>query len=362
MKIVVTSYVNTREYNEPLSWLDRINFHTGTLEELAKHHEVVSIEQINYSGTVKRNGVTYQFLDYGKPKLYFPYRLHRSIRNHKPDVVWVHGLHFPLQLIQLRKTLKKSTAIIVQNHAEKPHKGWRQLLQKRADTYVSHYLFTSTEMGQPWVQQGIIKSKQKIAEVMEASSVFADENCVEEKEPFTFLWVGRLDRNKDPLTVVNAFLKFSQLHLQAKLYMIFHEEDLLPEINQELATTGGEKNIVLLGRLPHNELLNWYQRSSFFISGSHYEGSGIAVCEAMSCGCIPIVTNIASFRKMTNSGQCGLLYEAGNEEELFQCLQKAMSLSMTAERDKVLHQFQQELSFTAIAARINRILDDIAGK
>ena len=54
MKIVSTSYINTAGYTDPEKWLDRISFYTGLLEELAKHYEVESIEQINYSGRLKK--------------------------------------------------------------------------------------------------------------------------------------------------------------------------------------------------------------------------------------------------------------------------------------------------------------------
>jgi glycosyltransferase involved in cell wall biosynthesis len=45
-----------------------------------------------------------------------------------------------------------------------------------------------------------------------------------------FLWVGRLNENKDPLTAINAFLKFVTIEPGARLYMIYHTEDLLPPI------------------------------------------------------------------------------------------------------------------------------------
>ncbi|HET7898824.1 MAG TPA: glycosyltransferase, partial [Flavisolibacter sp.] len=115
------------------------------------------------------------------------------------------------------------------------------------------------------------------------------------------------------------------------------------------------ENIRLVGQVPHEELQAWYQKADFFLSGSHYEGSGIAVCEAMSCGCIPIITDIPSFRKMTGKGQCGLLYTPGNAGELLTSLMTAMYLDRAKEKAKVLAQFHRELSFEAIAGKINNL-------
>ena len=107
----------------------------------------------------------------------------------------------------------------------------------------------------------------------------------------------------------------------------------------------------------------WYSSADFIISASHYEGSGVAVCEAMSCGCIPILTNIQSFRKMTGPGpqgsvsKCGLLYEPGDDEGLLKILLQTDTLNMEEERNKVLQQFNTELSFEAIAKKINAIIN-----
>jgi glycosyltransferase involved in cell wall biosynthesis len=98
---------------------------------------------------------------------------------------------------------------------------------------------------------------------------------------------------------------------------------------------------------------DWYNSADFIISGSHYEGSGVSVCEAMSCGCIPLVTDILSFRKITGYGKCGLLYERGNVNALLDVLLKTKHLNIHFERKKVLEQFDSDLSFDAIAKQLN---------
>ncbi len=365
MKIVSTSYINTPEFNDPEKWLDRIGFHTGILEELAKKYQVESIEQINYRGMLKRKGVQYHFLNFKKPKLYFPLSLHRYIKNLKPDLILVNGFIFPLQIIQLRIKLGSRINIVVINHAEKPYTGLKKILQRLADKCVQRYFFTAKETGAEWVHLGIIANEKKIIEVMEASSLF---QVMDKEKALTktgiagspvFLFVGRLDANKDPLTVVKAFGAFINHQPSAKLYMIYHTEELLLEIIHFLEKGPSLKNAVkLVGKVPHDEMQYWYNSSDFIISASYYEGSGVAVCEAMSCGCIPVLTNIPSFRKMTGSGpqdsvrKCGLIYEPGNDKALLKVLLQTSQLDMEKERIKVLQQFKAELSFEAIAKKM----------
>ncbi len=363
MKIVSTSYVNTKEFKDPEKWLGRISFYTGLLEELAKEYEVESIEQINYNGILNRNNVTYHFLNFKKRKLWFPFTLHRYIKKLSPDIVFVNGFIFPLQIIQLKKTLGKNVKIIVLHRAERPFTGVKSYLQKIADRSVDAYLFSSDEFGKEWIEKGIIKNEQKIHEVIQASSSFTPADKVSARELLKingspiFLWVGRLDENKDPITVAKAFINYLSSYPEAKLYMIYQEEKLLSKlrslINQQ------QESIMLVGKVDHRDLELWYNAADFFISGSHYEGSGIAASEAMSCACIPILTSIMSFRRMTGAGQCGLLYEAGNESCLLSSLLKTKEINMEREKEKVLTQFENELSFKAISNKINTIINKL---
>jgi len=365
MKFVFVSYVKSAGFKDPETWLQRINFYTGVLEALATRHTVISIEQISYSGQYHQNGVHYYFRQHSALGRKLPFKLHRFIKKQRPDVVVVQGLHFPLQVIQLRALLGAKPCIMLQNHAERPFNGFKKYWQALAGKYVNAYLFASGPMGMEWVERGNLKYPHKIHEVMEVSSVFkpVDKTLALSKTGATgapvFLWIGRLNDNKDPLTVVTAFLKFAVAQPSARLYMIYHTDELLPQIKQLLVAAGKNPPIILIGRLAHDNLLYWLNSADFILSGSHYEGSGTAVCEAMSCGCIPVVTNIPSFRMITHNGECGLFYEAGNEQALLAALQQALKADRAALKTKVLAHYHSSLSFAAIAGRFNEIAEGL---
>jgi glycosyltransferase involved in cell wall biosynthesis len=363
MRFVFASYVYTPEFSQPQAWLKRINLYSGILEALSKTDEVISIEQINYEGQFTNNGVDYRFLRFKRNALrFFPFKLHQYISRLKPDVVFIQGLHFPLQVIQLRLTLGRDVKIIVQNHAEKPFSGLKKTLQKIAGRCVNAYLFASYDMGLDWVNNGNLASPSKIHEVMEVSSVFypVDRTLACEKTEITgdkiFLWVGRLNDNKDPLTVVKAFLTFAEANPGVRLYMIYHTDELLKDINISLEANPNQADAIkLIGKVPHDDLLYWFNSADFIVSGSHYEGSGTAICEAMSCGCVPVVTDIPSFRMITDNGNCGLLYPAGNEQAMLSALNQTLKMDVEEKRKLTLAYFKNTLSFEAIAGKISKI-------
>jgi glycosyltransferase involved in cell wall biosynthesis len=331
------------------------------MEGLSQENTVISIKQIGYKGRYTCNGVQHHFVNLNTSKTYFPRALNRYVKNLKPDIVFIQGLHFPLQVIQLGWLLNTKVKRIAQHHAEKPFFGLKRYLQRWADRHIDAYLFASKAMGVEWVNKGNLASAQKINEVMEVSSVFypVDSERAKARTKVTgspvFLWVGRLNQNKDPLLVVSAFLAFVKEQPAARLYMIYHTGELLTEVKALMAGAINKNAIILIGKVPNEELLYWYNSADFIVSGSHYEGSGTAVCEAMSCGCVPVVTDIPSFRMITNNGDCGLLYEAGNEEALLTALLQTQQTDIGARRAKCLDYFQSNLSFQAIARRIQEV-------
>jgi glycosyltransferase involved in cell wall biosynthesis len=365
MKILFASYIYVKEFNTPAAWLERIKFYTGILDALViKQHEVISIEQIDYEGEYKHNGVHYYFKRFKRGL--FPVKLHRFINSQKPDVVVIQSLHFPLQVIQLRLLLGKKTKIIIQNHAEIPFTGLKKHLQKLSGRFTDAFLFASHTMGMEWIEKGNLSSVHKIHEVMEVSSVFTpmERSVAIEKTKVTaepaFLWVGRLNDNKAPITVVRAFLQFASIQPKARLYMIYHTYELLQQIQKELDASPNGKAIQLIGKVHHNELQYWFNSADIFISGSYHEGAGTAVCEAMSCGCMPLVTDINSFRMMTDNGRCGLLYEAGNEAALLSALIQTQEIDIAQKQKASLEYYRSNLSFEAIARRIEEVAISIS--
>ena len=365
MLIVNTSYSKSPEFNDPQTWLKRIGFYTGILERLAVNNKVVSIERINYEGEYSKNEVHYHFVRQKRKVGLFPFKTHRLIKKLKPDVILINGFIFPLQIIQLRMTIDRSVKILILHRAEKPFAGWKKYIQKLADKCVNAYLFASSEFGKDWIEKGIIGHPKKVHEVMQSSSSFRPKNRNEAKQSTgvrgspVFLWVGRLNANKDPITVVKAFIQFLSFEPSAKLYMIYQSAELLGTIHSLIQKdTKTIESIKLVGHVDHNKMEEWFNSADFIISSSHYEGSGIAVCEAMSCGCIPILSNIISLRGMTG-GKCGLFYDPGNDKELLSMLLQSLQLNIDEERNKTLQQFNKELSFDAIAKKIEKIIASV---
>jgi len=333
---------------DPESWLTRVAFVSGVPEHMTAYGKQTVIYNIHYKGEILRNGVRYLFPAFKRWQLVLPFSYNRLIKKLKPDVVIVHGLIFPWQIIMLRNIIGPGVKIICQHHAERPFKDLRKYIFRRADKYIGAYLFASRTQGEEWVKVGQISSMQKVHEVMGTSSIFHFEN--RQRNGDVYLWIGDLDENKDPLLVARAFKRFAETR-NVSLYMIFQQRQLESELQQIITPA-----IHLIGKVEHPKLQDWFNRADYIISTSHYEGSGIAVCEALSCGCFPILTNIPSFRMMTGYGKIGRLFDAGDEDGLLRALEETRGV---AGSQKIIDHFNSDLSFDANARKIIQVVNQL---
>ena len=359
MNVVFLSYYNQLVYNSPESWIERIKTYAALMEALSRQCNVTYITQMNYEGTISKKGMDYVFLKSAHKKSFFPKRLNKKVKELQPDLVIVSGIRSPLQIMQLRWQVGKKIKIIGRHHADKPPKGFRRILQQFADKYFDAYLFTSYGNAMEWMEAGIIRNKRKIKELIEASTDFSR---LDKKTSLqitgmgnglNFLWVGRLNANKDPLSVLDGFERFLATQPEAKLYMIFHEKDMLADIEQKIARSVSLKTTVFLkGFVPHDELPAWYSAVDFYISGSHSEGGSYALLEAMACGCIPIVTAIPAALKMTGDGKYGIIFQPGNANDLAEKLKGLSSIAREEFSASIENYFRKELSTTATAEKL----------
>jgi glycosyltransferase involved in cell wall biosynthesis len=242
----------------------------------------------------------------------------------------------------LRWTIGPRVKIICQHHADRPFDDFRKYIFRWADKYVDAYLFASRVQGEEWV-------KDRIYVVMGMSSIFYPEH--RPKTGKVYLWVGDLDHNKDPLTAVKAFVKYSEKYPDVELNMIYQNDELLDDLKSI-----ANKNIHFIGMVEHAKLQDWFNRSDFIISTSYYESAGIAVCEAMSCGCIPILTYIPSFAMMTGEWSVGRWFIPGDVDMLLDALEEPFDKD---ESQRVIDHFEKELSFEANARKIVEVINQL---
>ncbi|MEP6673927.1 MAG: glycosyltransferase family 4 protein [Ferruginibacter sp.] len=358
MKIVFISYSSQLTYKDPLLWIEKISNFSALMNALVPYCSIAYIKQTGYEGIIQKNNVDYIFLRSINKKPRFPWRLNKALKKLRPDIVIVSGIRSPLQVMLTKLQLGKKVRLIGKHHAESPPTGFRKILQRFADRCFDAYLFTSKGNAAEWIKSGIIKNENKLFEFSGSSTAFKKMNKKDALQKTgmngstNFLWVGGLNENKDPLTVLEGFEKYLASQAGSKFYMIFHTADMIDTVQKKIDESKSLKNaVVLQGYVPYNEMPAWYSAANFFISGSHSEGGSFALAEAMACGCIPIITKIPAALKMTGDGKYAISFRAGNADDLADKLMGLSSISKTF-ADEVEKYFSDHLSADSMARQL----------
>ena len=294
---------------------------------------VTVVQRFHRDVELRREGVLYRFVSDGGPPLVPPWywgeRVVRAIEAALPAVVHVDGLIFPLLVRHLRLRLPSRTTIVVQDHGgiHDGSAGFRSrrwcALHRVGLRAADGFFFTADELARPWRAAGILSARQGVHEILESSTDLGDGPAVAaaaagESRPAlpgspALLWVGRLDANKDPLTVLAGFERLLAVRPTASLTMVFSTAELLPEIERAVSLRPRlSGHVHLRGRLPQAALVGLYAAADVFVLGSHHEGSGFALLEALSFGVTPVVSDIPAFRRILDGGRVGAFFPVGD--------------------------------------------------
>ena len=142
-----------------------------------------------------------------------------------------------------------------------------------------------------------------------------------DKDKFTFLFVGRIVKDKGVNELVNAFLRLNLLKPETRLFLVGHyEDDIDPVLPETRKAIDDNEAIIAVGR--KSDVRPYYAASDCFVFPSYREGFPNTVLEAGAMGLPSIVTDINGSREIIEDGFNGLIVPSKNEDALFDAMQK----------------------------------------
>lgn len=135
------------------------------------------------------------------------------------------------------------------------------------------------------------------------------------------LFVGNLIRLKGWPTLIEA-LKILFATTKGHCYLIGDGEDrdlIVKKVEQENL----KDRIHLVGKVPHSELLYWYNAADVLCLPSLREGIPNVILEACACGRPVVASDISGNREVIREGVNGYLHRVGNSRSLAATLAKA---------------------------------------
>ena len=128
------------------------------------------------------------------------------------------------------------------------------------------------------------------------------------------LMVGTLEPRKNHLMVVRAFIEAAATVPELHLVLAGRPGWLYQPLLKMIAQRGLTERVRFLGSVSDEELVVLYNMARFLAYPSLYEGFGLPILEAMSCGCPVLTSNVSSMPEI--AGDAALLVSPTDSNEI----------------------------------------------
>ena len=137
--------------------------------------------------------------------------------------------------------------------------------------------------------------------------------------PFTFIFIGRLVRDKGINELIEAFSRLNALYPATQLILVGHAEaDLDPLLPETEATIASNPAIHAVGR--QSDVRPWLKSSDALVFPSYREGFPNVVIEAGAMGLPSIVTDINGSREIIIPDKNGVIVPTHDADSLFEAM------------------------------------------
>lgn len=157
-------------------------------------------------------------------------------------------------------------------------------------------------------------------EVMNIAEKLRKEDC------FTFLYVGRVVRDKGINELCSAFEKIHNDYPESRLILVGPYEDALDPISENSRKIISESEAIeTVGAKSGDDLFAYYAASDCFVMPSYREGFPNTVLEAGAMSLPSIVTDINGSREIIIEGENGLIVPSHDSNALFEAMLQMMN-------------------------------------
>lgn len=134
------------------------------------------------------------------------------------------------------------------------------------------------------------------------------------------LFIGVLEARKNIPILLKAYRKLVDRGIRQNLVIVGKKGWFYKEIFSTMTSLGLDKQVIFTGYVPDADLPFLLNGAFLFVYPSLYEGFGLPVLEAMSCGTPVVTSNISSMPEII--GDAGLLVDPTNINSLAENIEK----------------------------------------
>jgi len=172
-----------------------------------------------------------------------------------------------------------------------------------------------------------------------------------EKEDLV-LTVASGSNNVIRLKGLDVFARAARYHKDIKFLVL----GLSDADRKTLASCFSSNNLDLRGPVSRQELISYYQRAKVYCQLSYRESFGVALAEAMACGCTPVVTRRGALTEVV--GETGYYVPYGNAMAAAEAIAEALiSYKGTFVRNRIIKVFQKRIREERLIQIVESLLE-----
>lgn len=151
-------------------------------------------------------------------------------------------------------------------------------------------------------------------------------NTINNGNYFTFLYVGRIVKDKGINELMSAFERLYSETTNVRLWLVGPFEDSLDPISEKAKDIiHNNPGVEYVGPKYGDELLAYYAAADCFVFPSYREGFPNTVLEAGAMGLPSIVTDINGSREIIKQGENGVVIPSQNAEVLYHAMKNMIA-------------------------------------
>lgn len=129
-------------------------------------------------------------------------------------------------------------------------------------------------------------------------------------------YAARLQRQQKRADLLPVLIdRLEQLHVNY-IFEIAGSGELFNCIFDYIKKNNLEQKVILLGQISPSKMKEFWKKQDVFVNLSEYEGCSLSMLEAMSYGCVPIVTDVSGVREVVNDGENGFICNIDDVEKM----------------------------------------------
>lgn len=180
------------------------------------------------------------------------------------------------------------------------------------------------------------------------------------KKKYDLLFIGRMVYQKNPSSMIRITQKLQKKYPDIQVAMV-GEGPLLRRLKNEVSLKGLGDNIIFLGNISHEKIVDIMNESKIFVLPSYYEGWGLVCVEATFCGLPVVMSRTGCADEIIIDRKSGYVCEIGDDQAFVDRIQRY--LKNIGQRD--VHSFKaKEISLERLDTNrlVHKWVDLLNGK